>query len=214
MRNMLLASIAALALPLTAANATLITGFTQTSNTNTVTASASGGVSTNILVTDAGVNLGGGILGSIPGALLSVNATSVNAATTVAGQIIQSYDGTFCISSGAGCTGSFLKGTFTDAVFGAAGGPGLTLNVSNPPETLVLSSNVLPAADLNPPSSFNLDFTNLNVPLSITGTTIASFTASVAGNVSASASAVPEPASLGLLGLGLLGLGMVVRRRA
>lgn len=210
MKRLLLTTAFAALMPI-AAQATLITGFTQTSNTNTVTAVANGAdTATTISISNASVNLGGGILGSIPGAVLNVSATSTNAAQTVLGQIIQSYSGSFCISSGAGCTGNFLSGNFTDAVFGAAGGPGLTLNVNNPPEALTMASNVVPAADLNPPSSFNLDFTNLNVPLAIAGTTISSFTASVAGNVSAS---VPEPASLGLLGLGLIGLGTLKARR-
>jgi hypothetical protein len=43
-------------------------------------------------------------------------------------------------------------------------------------------------------------------PACDTGQTIASFTASIAGNAAANAAAVPEPASLLLLGGSLLGM--------
>jgi hypothetical protein len=210
MRKLLLTTALAIALP-AAANATLLTAFAQESSSNTVTATDSAGVTT-ISYTNALTTLGGGILGAIPGAVMTLTATSIDAAISVAGNVIQHYNGSFCISAAAGCTGNFLSGVFTDAAFGALGGPGLTVNVNNPPESLTLASNVIPANELVPPNSFNLAFVSLSNPLAIVGGSIGSFTAAFSGDISASASAVPEPASIAILGIGLLGLTMLRRK--
>jgi hypothetical protein len=210
MRNLLLAATAVTALAFTLpANAALITSMAQESGTNTVTAIGSGGVTNISIASGTLVTLGGGIF-NVSGASFELSAASIDTAVNVSGEIIQHYSGSFCVSSVAGCGGNFLSGTFTDAAFGAAGGPGLTVQVSNPPEQLVLTSNVVPASDLLPPSSFNLTFVNLSAPLAITGGTIGSFNASFTGDVSASAA--PEPAGLALFGLGLLGIGFVRRQ--
>ena len=111
----------------------------------------------------------------------------------------------------AGCGGNFLSGVFTDAAFGANGGAGLVVQVSSPPELLTLTSNVIPADQLLDPSSFNLTFANLTGPLHIDGVTLGAFSSSFTGDVSASA--VPEPASLALIGAGLVGLGVARRSR-
>jgi len=195
-------------------NAAVIATFSQTSSTNTVVATDNS-VTTNIVVDDAVTNIstfGGG--GPIAGAFFSLNSTSNDPAQQVGGAVIQHYDGNFCFSSAINCGGTnYLSGVFSDAAFGALGGPGLVVNVNNPPDSLTLTSDIIAPSDLVPPSSFSLAFTNLTPVLAIDGATIDGFTAAFAGVVSASTAAVPEPASLGILGLGLLGLGMIRSRK-
>lgn len=196
------------------ANATLIATFGQTSLTNTVVATDNG-TTTHIVVDDAIAAVTTFLSGPIGNVQFSLDATSTDAAATFAGAVVQHYNGSFCFTSAIDCGGTnYLSGVFSDAAFGGLGGPGLVVNVNNPPDTLTLTSDILAASDLVAPSSFNLGFTDLTPLLHINGTTIGAFTASFAGNVSASTAAVPEPASLGILGLGLLGLGMIRSRKA
>jgi hypothetical protein len=163
-------------------------------------------------VINASTSITTGLSGIIPNALFNLAATSVSAATQIGSQVIQLYSGSFCFTSLNGCTGvNYISGVFTDAAFGALGGPGLTVNANNPPDSLTLTSDVVASNRLQPPSAFNLDFADLLPLLHINGTTIAAFTADFAGNISAST--VPEPFSLAILGVGMLGLG-IVRRRA
>jgi hypothetical protein len=155
--------------------------------------------------------------GPVTTGLMSLSASSTTAAQALLGQVGQRFSGSFCITSGAGCTGTnLISGTFADAAFGTAGGTDLTVNVSDPTETLALTSSLIPAAQLATPNAFALSLVTGSAPLAIVGTTLAAsgggpITYFVTGDVSASA--VPEPAGLGLLGVGLLGLGMTTLRR-
>ncbi len=215
MRHALLAGVTAIAALafVPSANATVIATFAQNASTNTVVATDNS-VTTTIVVDDAvtGINTFGG--GGAITSFYSMTATSNDPAQTVGGAVIQHYDGNFCFSSAVNCGGTnYLSGVFSDAAFGALGGPGLVVNVNNPPDTLTLTSDIIAPSDLQPPSSFSLAFTNVTPALSIDGATINGFTAAFAGTVSATTAAVPEPMSLGILGMGVLGLGMVRHRR-
>jgi PEP-CTERM motif len=215
MKAALLASAAILAASSSAFAANLIT-FAQTSNTNQVVATTNiADTQTTLTVNNAAVSIGQFIAGAPPAtSFFDLNATSIDPATTVLTAVIQHYSGSFCITTAVGCGGTnILSGTFSDAAFGALGGPGLVVNVNSPPDTLALTSSLIPASELASPSAFGLTFTNLTPALAILGTTIAPFNATFAGDASASTPAVFEPSSLAIVGLGLVGLGVARRRR-
>lgn len=217
MRRVLLAStivVGALHFATPHANATLIASFSQNpSLTPTVTATDNGSV-TNIVINSQSTSITAGNGAIIGNALFSLNATSIDAATTVLTAVIQHYSGTFCFSSAANCGGTnLLSGTFSDAAFGGLGGPGLNVNVNNPPDTLNLASDLIPASQLVAPNTFGLTFANLSPLLSINGTTIAGFTADYSGTISSSAVPAAEPATIAILGMGVLGLAAVSRRK-
>jgi len=199
------------------ANAGQIINFAQVGNASDVTATDTAGVTT-IDITGAAVTVSAiDALSSIPApisAIVSLAATSIDTAINVGSSILQHYSGTFSVTTAVGGI-NLLSGSFTDAAFGAGGGPGLVVNVNNPPDTLNLNSAAIPASELNAPSSLNFGFTALTSPLVITGGSIGSFGAAFIGNASATpAAATPEPASLAVLGVGLLGLTMIRRSRA
>ena len=215
MRTLLLTATLLAGLPV-AASAVQIISFGQTSSTNTVVATANaGGTATTIVISDATVLIDQ-ILGiATPpaiGAFMDLTATSIDAAVGVGPALLQHYSGTFCIASAAGCAGTVdLQGAFSDAAFGLQTGDQLSVNVASPPDTLALSSGVIPAADLLPPSSFTVAMSNVTPALNLDNATLESFTASFAGTADASGAAVPEPASLLMLGVGVLALGLVRR---
>ena len=195
------------------ANAAQIISFGQLGDINTVTATDNGSVTTisaNNAKVDVTQLLGNGPFSDVD---FTLNATSIDSVVTVGKALLQHFTGSFCVSTGANCSGTdLLSGSFTDAAFGGKGGPGLVINVNNPPDVLTLMSDVIAPTDLAAPNTFNIGFSNLTPKLHIDGSTIAAFRASVVGDASAGAITVPEPGGIAVLGIGLIGLGIIRHR--
>jgi hypothetical protein len=190
--------------------------FGQTSATDVVTATVSGGVTSFSTAGNAdGANV------SIPVTITNflgvpmiihafetfVGVQTTGTASTVSGVVIQNVVGTIEFTSGTGGTGTdFLTATFTNTalpgrVSGLTGGAQLQLGVAGPPDDLTLTSGL---ATFIAPTSLTLAFSNVTPPVGTTGTTLSAFTGQNSGTFAA-ASFVPEPASLALLGIGMSG---------
>ena len=208
-RYLFLSLLAATALPIPAADASVLLIFGQTGLGDTVTGTRSGTSTTITSDTSVEITEIDATVVTPTLATFTLSATNSTPATLSGGEITQHYNGTFSITSGAT---NFLSGTFSDAVFGAGGA--LTLSASNPSPTQSVSftSNVI-APDLI--SAFNraasLSFTDVNPPAGITLGTLRGFSSDVSGDFS---STVPEPSTWAMMLLGFAGLGYVGFRKA
>jgi hypothetical protein len=206
-----LSLLAATALPIPAADASVLLIFGQTGLGDTVTGTRTGtsttitsSTSVDITEIDAAVVPPPPIL-----ATFTLSAANSGTATMSGGEITQHYSGSFSITSGAT---NFLSGTFADAVFGSGGA--LTLSASNPSSTQSVSftSNVIAPSLIGAfDRAMSLSFTDVGPPAAIVAGTLRSFTSDVSGDFSSS---VPEPSTWAMMLLGFAGLGYVGFRKA
>jgi hypothetical protein len=223
MKWKLLAAVAAIVIAgglLPPAKADLILTFGQSGSGNTITGTSGLTTGTTISGTNVPVTITQIAAGvSVPiSAFLDVTATNISGAQTAGNLIAQNYSGSFSFNGLANNTGTnYLSGTFSDGAITAQASTAIALFA----DTATFQSDVI--TTLNLPRSLSLGLTNVTPPVSTiactavscapSSLTLASFTASVAGNASAETTPVAEPGSLALLTTGLFGLGFVAYRR-
>jgi hypothetical protein len=201
-----------LALPTCDARGETVLVFGQNAMTPPEFTATRSGATTTLSATNLSVTITQ--LGPAPesiSAYFDFSATNANAAVDVSGTILEEFDGTFGIYSGTGRTGTdYLSGTFGDIVTGSGTALSFSASTAGAASYLTFTSGVL--GPLGLPLGMSLSFTDVSPAAGLTDNTLNSFTSNVAGNFSASS--VPEPPSVILLGFaaGLVGVVLVRRR--
>ena len=120
-RYLFLSVLAAAALPISAADASVLLIFGQTGTGDTVTGTETGSSTTITSSTSVDIDeIDAADVTTPISATFTLTATNSTPATMTGGEITEHYNGTFSITSGAT---NFLSGTFSDAVFGSGGAP-------------------------------------------------------------------------------------------
>ena len=198
------------------AQASQIIGFGQNSSSNTVTLSNPTASTTAIAINTAVTitNYAGG--GTPIVATLVLNATSTSPLTTSGLLFDQHFTGTFSITGGGN---NYLSGTVVDDLSGTVGGSSMTFSATTPPSgNVTFTSSILTLAQLGLERAFSLSFSN-DTPVNAicnpgATATLCAATASFTGTASANNTpTVPEPATLGLIGIALAALGFAARRK-
>jgi hypothetical protein len=215
MRKLLLATAAGAGVLLgatTSSYAALILTLGQIGSGPTVTATDNGVATTISADAQSSITQIFGSSAPSQPVFFDLSATSVGSAGSLGNFVTQHFNGTFCITAVDGCSGTnYLSGAFSDSVFGA--GNSLTLSVSQPPDMLSLTSDVIAPDVLATNTGMSLAFVGISPQVHEHINTLGGFTAGVSGNFSAEPVNAVEPGSLAVLGSGLVLAGMVGMRR-
>ena len=208
-RYLFLSVLAAAALPISAADASVLLIFGQTGPGDTVTGTETGSSTTITSSTSVDIDeIDAADVTTPISATFTLTATNSTPATMTGGEITERFNGTFSITSGAT---NFLSGTFSDAVFGSGGA--LTLSASNPSPTqsVTFTSNVIAPSLIDAfDRAASLSFTDVGPQAAIVSGTLGSFHSDVSGDFSAT---VPEPSTWAMMLLGFAGLGYAGLRK-
>ena len=207
-RYLFLSVLAAAALPISAADASVLLIFGQTGTGDTVTGTETGSSTTLTSSTSVDIDEIDAAVVTPISATFALSATNSGPAIASGGEITEQYNGTFSITSGAT---NYLSGTFADAVFGSGGA--LTLSASNPSPTqsVTFTSNVIAPSLIDAfDRAASLSFTDVGPQAAIVSGTLGSFHSDVSGDFSAT---VPEPSTWAMVLLGFAGLGYAAFRK-
>jgi hypothetical protein len=203
--------------------------YAQVNSSDTVTATENGGHTSTSIATTGASNGGGGqsvyvqitnFLGATESNLYAyetfVGVTSVGSATALGTNVYQQFSGKVEFTSAVDGGGTnYLTASFTNSMVGTAsffgGGSTAGLMANLPTGTLTFTSD---DATFGTDTGMSLDLINIAPNLSITGSSITSFTAQNGGSFSASFSPIPEPSTLVMTSIALaIGAAAYGKRR-